>query len=138
MKIIPIFLFALLAFGCRPDTQDQASQKSGNPLFEGWYADPEVAVFGGKYWIFPTYSNRFEKQVFFDAFSSDDLVKWEKHARILDTTAVKWAKKPFGRLVWSKKMGDTSSFSGPTTCKPPKAAGGTPTRRSWGSGWYAP
>jgi beta-xylosidase len=70
------------------------SQSSpGNPIFPGWYADPEVALLKGKAWIFPTYSARYEQQVFFDAFSSKNLVKWKKHARIIDTAAVKWAKK---------------------------------------------
>ena len=34
----------------------KSKKQSGNPLFQGMYADPEVAVMGGKYWIFPTYS----------------------------------------------------------------------------------
>jgi beta-xylosidase len=75
----------------------QKKKYAGNPVFEGWYADPEGIVFDNKYWIFPTYSAAYEKQVFFDAFSSDDLVKWTKHERILDTAAVKWAKK----AVWA-------------------------------------
>ena len=66
---------------------------SGNPLFPGWYADPEATIFGKKYWIYPTFSAPYEKQVFLDAFSSTDLIKWEKHSRIIDTSAVKWAKK---------------------------------------------
>jgi beta-xylosidase len=66
---------------------------SGNPLFPGWYADPEAAIFGKKYWIYPTFSAPYEKQVFLDAFSSPDLIKWEKHPHIIDTSAVKWAKK---------------------------------------------
>jgi beta-xylosidase len=66
---------------------------SGNPLFPGWYADPEAAIFGKKYWIYPTFSAPYEKQVFLDAFSSPDLIKWEKHPHIIDTNAVKWAKK---------------------------------------------
>ncbi|MFB6457807.1 glycoside hydrolase family 43 protein [Chitinophaga sp. Hz27] len=65
---------------------------SGNPVFPGWYADPEGVVFNKQYWIYPTYSAAYEKQVFFDAFSSPDLVHWTKHARIMDTAAVKWAK----------------------------------------------
>jgi hypothetical protein len=32
----------------------QQKQKSGNPVFPGWYADPEVAAFGKEYWIYPT------------------------------------------------------------------------------------
>ena len=70
---------------------------SGNPVFPGWYADPEAAIFGKKYWIYPTYSAPYNQQVFFDAFSSDDLVGWQKHARILDTAAIRWAR----RAMWA-------------------------------------
>lgn len=70
---------------------------SGNPIFKGWYADPEAAIFRKTYWIFPTYSARYNEQVFFDAFSSTDLVTWNKHSRILDTSRVKWAR----RALWA-------------------------------------
>jgi beta-xylosidase len=70
---------------------------SGNPVFPGWYADPEVAVFQKKYWIFPTYSAPYNKQVFMDVFSSKDLVNWQKHERIVDTSAIKWA----WRAMWA-------------------------------------
>ena len=30
---------------------------SGNPLFPGWYADPEGTIFGDTYWIYPTFSD---------------------------------------------------------------------------------
>jgi beta-xylosidase len=39
----------------------------------------------------------YEKQVFFDAFSSADLVHWTAHSHILDTAAVKWAR----RAMWA-------------------------------------
>lgn len=71
----------------------QQKAPAGNPIFEGWYADPEVALLDGQYWIFPTYSARYEDQIFMDAFSSKNLVDWQKHPRIIDTTAVKWAQK---------------------------------------------
>ena len=71
----------------------QSSRKANNPVFPGWYADPEATIFGKKYWIYPTYSAPYKEQIFFDAFSSPDLVTWTKHSRILDSTAVKWAKK---------------------------------------------
>ncbi|ODM93487.1 Arabinoxylan arabinofuranohydrolase [Orchesella cincta] len=64
-----------------------------NPVFDGWYADPEGIVYGNRYWIFPTYSARYEEQIFFDAFSSPDLVTWTKHERIIDNNEVKWANK---------------------------------------------
>jgi len=70
-----------------------ASDFSGNPLFPGWYADPEAAIFGKQYWIYPTYSAKYEKQVFLDAFSSNDLTNWVKHEHIIDTARVKWAHK---------------------------------------------
>lgn len=70
---------------------------SGNPVFKGWYADPEVVIYGDRYWIFPTFSAEYEKQVHFDCFSSPDLTHWTKHANILDTAEVKWA----WRCMWA-------------------------------------
>lgn len=89
---------------------------SGNPVFNGWYADPEGAIFGGTFWIFPTFSEHYDdpytsphftkeqeemkkntinpqylKQTFLDAFSSKDLITWTKHPRVLDIKDVKWA-----------------------------------------------
>jgi beta-xylosidase len=78
----------------------QAQKRTGNnhnPVFEGWYADPEGIIFDNKYWIYPTYSAPYNEQVFMDAFSSPDLVTWTKHKRIIDTAAVKWAK----RAMWA-------------------------------------
>ena len=54
-------------------------QKSGNPIIEGWYADPEGVILNNQYWIFPTYSAKYKSQVFLDAFSSKDLTNWKKH-----------------------------------------------------------
>ncbi|MGN6495154.1 MAG: glycoside hydrolase family 43 protein [Agriterribacter sp.] len=75
----------------------QNKSMSGNPVFPGWYADPEGIIFDKTYWIYPTYSAPYDKQVFLDAFSSPDLVTWTKHERILDTASVKWAK----RAMWA-------------------------------------
>ena len=74
---------------------DQA--RSGNPVFPGWYADPEGVIFGNEYWVFPTFSAPYDKQTHFDAFSSTDLVHWKKHERILDNKAVPWVK----RALWA-------------------------------------
>ncbi len=49
-------------------SKTQEVQESGNPVFDGWYADPEGVVFDNRYWIFPTYSAPFEQQLFLDAF----------------------------------------------------------------------
>jgi beta-xylosidase len=90
---------------------------AGNPVLPGWYADPDVRIFGDRYWIYPTYSadgdvpaepsrftawqvqqrasptiwSPFLKQTFLDAFSSPDLVTWTRHPRVLDVENVSWA-----------------------------------------------
>jgi beta-xylosidase len=84
------FFLAVYTAAAQPAT-------SGNPILKGWYADPEAAIFNNQYWIYPTYSDKYNKQVFFDAFSSPDLVHWNTHSHILDTAAVKWAK----RAMWA-------------------------------------
>ena len=90
-------IITILFLGSITFAQHNKQAGSGNPAFKGWYADPEGIIFKKKYWIYPTYSAPYDKQVFFDAFSSPDLVTWTKHSRILDTASIKWAK----RAVWA-------------------------------------
>src|SRR4026209_2014855 len=74
--------------------------RSGNPILEGWYADPEAHVFEGRYWIYPTYSAPYNQQVFMDAFSSTEQATRTKHPRVVDTSTVKWAR----RAVWAPSI----------------------------------
>ena len=83
----------LACAGVRAQTAPEAGEKSGNPLFKGWYADPEGVVFGDEYWIYPTYSALYEEQTFLHAFSSKDLVHWQKHPRVLSSDSVRWVKQ---------------------------------------------
>ncbi len=94
-----IFLSGLLVFfvSCKNSGKNEKKEWSGNPVFEGWYADPEVIVYDDKYWIFPTFSAPYEEQVKFDCFSSPDLVNWTKYENIIDTSEVKWAH----RAMWA-------------------------------------
>ena len=85
-------------------TASQA-QTSGNPIFPGWYADPEAAIFGNTYWVYPTYSAKYNDQVHFDAFSSTDLIHWQEHKDILDTNAIRWAKRAMWAPAITKKDG---------------------------------
>lgn len=73
---------------------------AANPVFPGWYADPEAHVFEGQYWIYPTYSAPYDEQRFMDAFSSRDLAAWKKHGRILDIADVTWAT----RALWAPSI----------------------------------
>lgn len=96
--------------------QGTGAALSGNPLFPGWYADPEGVILNDEYWIYPTFSDDYGTpyrsdglseqqrlrqrssinaqyliQTYFDAFSSKDLITWVKHPRVLDIADVKWA-----------------------------------------------
>jgi hypothetical protein len=107
----------------KPNAELKAQGMSGNPVIEGWYADPEAIVYGSEYWIYPTYSDdyptvrpldgssltprqklainkQYLKQTFIDAFSSRDLVHWEKHPRVLDIKNVTWA----GFALWAPSV----------------------------------
>ncbi len=94
MNYLALLLLITLT-GCNANAQN-----SGNPVMQGWYADPEAVILNYKYWIFPTYSAPYEKQVFLDAFSSEDLISWQKHVNIIDTADIKWAKK----AIWAPSV----------------------------------
>lgn len=70
---------------------------SGNPFVSGWYADPDIKLYNGVYWVYPTYSAPYDSQTYLDAFSSPDLINWTKHSKVLDKANVSWAK----RAVWA-------------------------------------
>lgn len=76
---------------------DFATSEAGNPFLDGWYADPDTAFYEGEYWVYPTYSDVYERQTFLDAFSSPDLVNWTKHPNVLTVANVSWAHK----AVWA-------------------------------------
>ena len=75
------------ALACAPGLS-----RAENPVVDGWYADPQIRLYGDTYWIYPTTSTNFSEGVYFDAFSSKDLKTWTKHPRILTTNEVGWAR----------------------------------------------
>jgi len=97
---------------CTSLAKAQNKPLSGNPIFPGWYADPEVRIFDKTYWIYPTYSAPYNEQVFMDGFSSPDLVHWTKHGHVLDSSAVKWVKKALWAPAITKKDGRYYLFFG--------------------------
>lgn len=94
-----------------------AAVHAANPIVPGWYADPEIRLSAGQYWIYPTSSDgldpshpplaftpeqqrlraraplrpSYSRQVAFDAFSSPDLVHWTRHPDVLTTRDIGWA-----------------------------------------------
>jgi hypothetical protein len=96
---LSMLLVGGLPAGAAPASRapDYSTSEAGNPFVDGWYADPDVAIYGGKYWVFPTASRPYEEQTYLDAFSSPDLVHWTKHPNVLTTARVSWANK----AVWA-------------------------------------
>jgi hypothetical protein len=51
--VVLLSLFITNTYGQKPV---EPKPRAGNPVFKGWYADPEGTIFNNKYWIYPTYS----------------------------------------------------------------------------------
>jgi beta-xylosidase len=117
----------------------KSTPKSGNPIFPGWYADPEAIIFDNTYWVYPTFSDEYGpkktgpvrqlteeqlklqkntinpqylKQTFLDAFSSKDLITWKKHPNVLDIKDVKWAAYSIWAPSITRKDGKYYLFFG--------------------------
>ena len=116
VAVLIVLMLALFQSYSQKKEKNTIQKSSGNPIFPGWYADPEGIIFGNQYWIYPTFSDDFGKpdrsvtfteeqlkaqkntinpqylkQTFFNAFSSKDLIHWDKHPHVLDIKDVKWA-----------------------------------------------
>jgi len=128
MKINYSFAASCLAltFACSSPQKDPTQIFSGNPISDGWYADPEGIVFGDEYWIYPTFSAAYTNQLHFDAFSSKDLVNWKKHENILDTSAIKWAKQAMWAPAAIEKGGKYYLFFSANDVQRPSRAGWNP------------
>ena len=127
-NVIVVAFFVLL-ISCS-DLEEKV-EMSGNPLFNGeWYADPEIVVLSNKYWIFPTASKPFREQVYFDAFSSEDLIHWEKHENIIDSTMFSWADSCFWAPSVIEKEGKIFFFFGANDLQRPTSKWWNPNKHS--------
>ena len=72
-------------------------------MFSGWYADPEAHIFEGRYYIYPTTSDVYENQTYFEVFSSDDLTNWQNHGSILDFASIDWSTN---RAAWAPTIAE--------------------------------
>lgn len=130
LKSICSFAFVSLFFlaGCTKSAfPDKNKKTAGNPIAEGWYADPEGVVFGKEFWVYPTTSDAFPKQMHFDAFSSKDLVNWTKHERVLDSSAIDWATQ----AMWAPSVVENNGkyyffFGANDVQRPERGAGWDP------------
>ncbi|EEQ86113.2 murein transglycosylase [Blastomyces dermatitidis ER-3] len=99
---MPLSLVLALALARSNTHQLSPRTKTGNPIIEGWYADPELRIYEGAYYLYPTYSAAFDSQTFFDAFVSHDLLTWEPTGRLLDFADVPWTTN---RAAWAPTVG---------------------------------
>ena len=123
-QLLPFFLVLIIASGMQAHGQKDTANWSGNPVFPGWYADPEAVIFGNKFWIFPTYSAPYNKQVHLDAFSSPDLVHWTKHPAIVDTSSIRWAWRAMWAPASVEKKGKYYLFFGANDIQSDQEKGG--------------
>jgi beta-xylosidase len=146
--IVPIICLTLNAYTSYSQPIKKA-KSSGNPIFPGWYADPEARIFDQTYWVFPTYSDdygqpdrstniseeqkelqkntinqQYLKQTFLDAFSSNDLVTWKKYTHVLDIKDIKWAAYSIWAPSITKKDGKYYLFFGANDIQNDKELGG--------------
>ncbi len=70
-----------------------APKTNRNPVIPGLFADPQIASFGGRYYLYPTTDGYAGwGGTYYKAFSSADLVTWTDHGVILDLAPdVSWA-----------------------------------------------
>ena len=92
LVVVAVLLLLGLAAGARlvaqkPDAKLIEQGLSGNPVLEGWYADPEAIVYGRTYWIFPTWSDDYPE------------------ARAVDDTPLTARQKSSPRPTWSRSRG---------------------------------
>lgn len=70
-----------------------------NPIFKGYFADPDAAIFNGKLYVYPTTDGvGWVKATEFRAFSSEDFVNFKDEGVILDLHDVKWTRP---RRAWA-------------------------------------
>ena len=149
MKLFIYSLIAIFLLASSFSSFSQQKKKSGNPIFPGWYADPEARIFDNTYWVYPTYSDdygkvnrsnnisdsqlliqrntinpQYLKQTFLDAFSSKDIVSWKKHPHVLDIKDVKWAAYSIWAPSITKKDGKYYLFFGANDIQNDKQLGG--------------
>ena len=138
MKIAkPFVIILFFTFLHYVSFSQKSASRAGNPVFPGWYADPEAIIFDDTYWIYPTYSDdlgkpdrsttfselqlktqkntinpQYLKQTFFNAFSSKDLTHWQKHSHVLDIKNVSWAAYSIWAPSKTRKDGKYFLFFG--------------------------
>ncbi|MGV2882400.1 family 43 glycosylhydrolase [Paenibacillus taichungensis] len=77
-----------------PGLANAAPIHAGPQFVDGYYADPDVQIYNGTYWVYPTRSTQVgesdtgAKSV--DIFSSTDMVNWTKYSNVISSANISW------------------------------------------------
>lgn len=89
--------YTLSRSGLADKTYKVTAEVDGNPVLDGYYADPEIIYSerDKKYYMYPTSDGFYRwSGTYFETFSSSDLIHWENEGTILDLKAdVSWADR---------------------------------------------
>ena len=91
---------------------------ANNPVLPGQYADPDISILDGRFWIFPT-TDGFGgwSGTEFHAFSSDDLVNWNDEGVILDNKDKSEKTNDKGIKIATSKWSDGNAWAPAATEK---------------------
>lgn len=88
-----------LTYGDKREVYTVKAEDRGNPVLNGYYADPNICVFGDTFYIYPTTDGGSGwNSTSFKAFSSKDLVNWKDEGEILSLKDVPWSS---GVYAWA-------------------------------------
>ena len=96
LSILFLSVIAIVTQGCHKKVTEEIQDTTGNPVIEGFFADPEILYSNqtGLFYLYPTTDGTpgWGGHTF-NVFSSPDLKEWKKDTCILDlaTEDVKWA-----------------------------------------------
>jgi beta-xylosidase len=98
--IATIIVSAIAVFSEAPTIAPIQALATGNPIIPGYYADPEIRLFQGRYWIYPTTDDS-PREAYVEAFSSPDLTRWRPEGRVLTFAGMPWTTY---RLAWAPSV----------------------------------
>ncbi len=102
-------------FGEMSKTVEVSVQAAGNPVLNGFYADPEIIYSQReqKYYLYPTSDGFYSwSGKYFEVFESEDLKNWSNKGVIVDLTKdVDWANRnAWAPCAIEKKVGDDYKY----------------------------
>ncbi len=93
-----------ITYGGTTEVWKVTAEDRGNPVLNGYYADPNITVFGDTFYIYPTTDGGSGwNSTYFKAFSSKDLVNWKDEGVILKLGDVSWSS---GVYCWAPTIAE--------------------------------